>query len=131
LRLFTFASNSASFFFIFAVTSSFILPDFYYDACSNFSASFKYAITIVSVMRVEISKHIVADSEICHGKPTFKGTRVLVSDVIELVADGVPAQEIIRDYYPSLSKSMIKDALEWAAKVVGGGHRVSYAKIPA
>jgi len=82
-------------------------------------------------MRVEISKHIVADSEICHGKPTFKGTRVLVSDVIELVADGVSAQEIIRDYYPSLNKSMIKDSLEWAAKVVSGGHRVSYAKIYA
>ena len=82
-------------------------------------------------MRVEISKHIVADSEICHGKPTFKGTRVLVSDVIELVADGVSVQEIIRDYYPSLNIDMIKNALEWAAKVVSGGHRVSNAKIPA
>ena len=82
-------------------------------------------------MRTEISEHIVVDSEICHGKHTFKGTRVLVSDVIELVADGVSVQEIIRDYYPSLNKSMIKDALEWAAKVVSGGHRVSYAKIPA
>ena len=82
-------------------------------------------------MRVEISKYIVADSEICHGKPTFRGTRVLVSDVIELVADGVPVQEILRDYYPSLNKIMVKDALEWAAKVVSGGHRVIYAKIPA
>ena len=82
-------------------------------------------------MRTEISKYIVADTEICHGKPTFKGTRVLVSDVIELVADGVPVQEIIRDYYPSLNKSMIKDALEWAAKVVSGEHHARFSKIPA
>jgi len=72
-------------------------------------------------MRVEISKFIVADSEICHGKPTFRGTRVLVSDVIELVADGVPVQEILRDYYPSLNKIMVKDALEWADRSYGWG----------
>jgi uncharacterized protein (DUF433 family) len=82
-------------------------------------------------MRVEISKHIIADSEICHGKPTFRGTRVLVSDVIELVAAGVSPREIIKDYYPGLTESRIKEALEWAAKMVSGGHRVRYSKVPA
>jgi len=71
-------------------------------------------------MRVEVSKYIVVDDEICHGKPTFKGTRVLVSDVIELLAAGLPIQEIIRDYYPSLNKGMIKEALGWAAKIIRG-----------
>ena len=82
-------------------------------------------------MRIEINKYIVVDSEICHGKPTFKGTRVLVSDVIELVAAGVSHEEIIGDYYPSLTEDMIKEALEWAAKIVSGGHRVRYAKVPS
>lgn len=82
-------------------------------------------------MRIEISKYIVVDNEICHGKPTFKGTRVLISDVIELVADGVSTKEIIRDYYPSLNEKMIKGALEWAANIVGGEHRVRYTKVPA
>jgi len=59
-------------------------------------------------MRVEISKYIVADSEICHGKPTFRGTRVMVSDVIELIAVGVTPNEIIKDYYPHLTKIMIQ-----------------------
>jgi uncharacterized protein (DUF433 family) len=67
-------------------------------------------------MRIEIGRYIVIDDEICHGKPTFRGTRILVSDVIELIAAGVSPEEIIRDYYPSLSKEMIKEALEWAAK---------------
>jgi uncharacterized protein (DUF433 family) len=38
--------------------------------------------------RVELSRYIVADPEICHGKPTFKGTRIMVSQVLDDVADG-------------------------------------------
>ena len=68
-------------------------------------------------MRVEVGKHIVLDDEVCHGRPTFKGTRVLVSDVIELLAAGLSIEEVVRDYYPSLDEKMVKDALAWAAKV--------------
>ncbi|MBI4452562.1 DUF433 domain-containing protein [Candidatus Woesearchaeota archaeon] len=81
-------------------------------------------------MRTEISKYIVADSEICHGKPTFKGTRVLVSDIIELVAAGESVESIIRGY-PSLTREMIRDALEYAAKSVSGEQYVRFSKIPA
>jgi len=81
-------------------------------------------------MRIEIGRYIVIDDEICHGKPTFRGTRILVSDVIELIAAGVSSEEIIRDYYPSLSKEMIKEALEWAAKIIRGEHYVKYTEIP-
>ena len=81
-------------------------------------------------MRIEINKHIVADSEICHGKPTFKGTRVLVSDIVELVAAGESVEMII-DGYPSLTKEMVRDALEYAAKLVRGEHYVKFSKIPA
>ena len=38
--------------------------------------------------RVELGRHIVTDPEICHGKPTFKGTRIMVWQVLEDVADG-------------------------------------------
>ena len=38
--------------------------------------------------RVELGQHIVADPEICHGKPTFKGTRIMVWQVLADVADG-------------------------------------------
>jgi hypothetical protein len=38
--------------------------------------------------RIELGRYIVADSEICHGKPTFKGTRIMVWQVLEDVADG-------------------------------------------
>jgi hypothetical protein len=38
--------------------------------------------------RVELGRHIVADPEICHGKPSFKGTRIMVWQVLDDVADG-------------------------------------------
>ena len=38
--------------------------------------------------RVELGRYIVSDPELCHGKPTFKGTRVMVWQVLEDVADG-------------------------------------------
>lgn len=37
---------------------------------------------------IALGEHIVADPCICHGKPTFKGTRILVQQVLEDVADG-------------------------------------------
>ena len=82
-------------------------------------------------MRVEIGKYIVIDSEICHGKPTFKGTRILVSDIIELIGSGVSIEEILRDYYPSLTKEMIQEALNWVSKIIKGEHRIKYAKVSA
>ena len=62
---------------------------------------------------------IVADPEICHGKPIFKGTRILVSDVLELLAAGESLETIVEEY-PSLNVDMIREALEYSAKVIGG-----------
>jgi hypothetical protein len=38
--------------------------------------------------RLELGEHIVADPLICHGKPAFKGTRIMVWQVLDDVADG-------------------------------------------
>jgi uncharacterized protein (DUF433 family) len=67
-------------------------------------------------MKVEISKYIVIDTEICHGKPTFKGTRIMVSDILELIAAGEPVENILRSY-PSITTKMINEALMYAAKL--------------
>ena len=81
-------------------------------------------------MRTEINEYIVADSEICHGKPTFKGTRVLVSDIVELVAAGESVEEILESY-PSVTKEMIREALEYAAKAIRGERYVKFSKVSA
>jgi hypothetical protein len=38
--------------------------------------------------RVELGQYIVADPQICHAKPTFKGTRIMVWQVLDDVAEG-------------------------------------------
>lgn len=81
-------------------------------------------------MRVEINEFIVADTEICHGKPTFKGTRVLVSDIVEMVAAGEPIEDILEDY-PSITREHIKAALEYAATLISGEHYARFTKILA
>lgn len=70
-------------------------------------------------MRIEINKYIVADSEICHGKPTFKGTRIMVWQVLEMLEGGVSIKEILGDF-PSLTKDHIKAALHYAANLTRG-----------
>ena len=70
-------------------------------------------------MRIEINKYIVADSEICHGKPTFKGTRVMVWQVLEMLEDGAPVEEIF-EAFPSLTKNHVKAALHYAAYLTRG-----------
>jgi uncharacterized protein (DUF433 family) len=81
-------------------------------------------------MRAEIGKYIVADSEICHGKPTFKGTRIMVGDILELLAAGEGMEKILEEY-PALTMEMIREALTYAAKLVRGEHYVKFSKIPA
>ncbi len=74
-------------------------------------------------MRVEISDYIVADSEICHGKPTFKGTRVMVWQVLEMLESGASGEEIF-EAFPSLNKSHVKAALHYAADLTRGKENV-------
>jgi len=58
-------------------------------------------------MKIEIDKHIIIDPEICHGKPTFKGTKIMAWQVLEMLEAGVNVKEII-EAFPSLTPKVIK-----------------------
>ena len=45
-------------------------------------------------MRKKLGRYLVVDSKICHGQPTFRGTRILVKDVLEQVAQGMAWKSI-------------------------------------
>ncbi len=66
---------------------------------------------------------IIVDPKICHGKPVFKGTRVLVSDVLEMLAEGMSIDDILEEY-PQLSKEMILEAIALAAELLRRERRV-------
>ncbi len=68
-------------------------------------------------------KWIVIDPRICHGKPVFRGTRILVSDVLEMLAEGMSVDEILEEY-PQLNREMILEALALAAELLRRERRV-------
>ena len=62
-------------------------------------------------------ERIVADLTIHHGEPCIRGTRVPVATILGSLADGMSAEEIIREY-PQLSPEDISATLEYAAEVM-------------
>jgi len=64
--------------------------------------------------RQELGQHIVVDPQICHGKPTFKGTRIMVRDVLYFVAKRYDWKQISEEYDGRLSQEAIAEAIQLA-----------------
>jgi len=60
---------------------------------------------------------IVVDPTICAGKPTIRGTRIMVKNILGMMAGGYTLERIL-DAYPELSREMVQAALEYAMKVI-------------
>ncbi|MBI4370044.1 MAG: DUF433 domain-containing protein [Elusimicrobia bacterium] len=56
---------------------------------------------------MNISRHIWTRPDVCHGKPCFKGTRIPVYLVLELMEAGFSADDIMKRCYPELTKKSI------------------------
>ena len=61
-------------------------------------------------------KRILIDPGICHGKACIRGTRVMVSVILDNLASGLGSGDIIRSY-PSLVEEDIYAALSYAAEL--------------
>lgn len=64
-----------------------------------------------------MNQWIVADPEICGGKPTIKGTRIMVRNILGMMAGGYTVEKILAAY-PELTQEMVSAALEYAAQVI-------------
>lgn len=71
--------------------------------------------------KIAINKYIVADPRICHGKPTFAGTRVMVWQVLEMLA-GERSHEDIFEAFPHLTPRHIRAALDYASSLTKEGY---------
>ena len=58
-----------------------------------------------------LGRHIVADPAICHGEPTFRGTRILVADVLEQVESGMAWEAIIEEWRYEIDSDAIAKSL--------------------
>lgn len=68
------------------------------------------------VKRMRWEDHITVDPKVCHGIACIRGTRVLVSVVLDNLAAGLTVQEILRSY-PSLSEEAVHAAIAYAAEL--------------
>jgi uncharacterized protein (DUF433 family) len=66
--------------------------------------------------RMILGRYIVADPEICHGKPTFRGTRIMVAQVLKQVAKGMPWENIVSEWRGDITKRAIAEAVELAQR---------------
>ena len=59
-------------------------------------------------------RYIVTDPKICHGQPTFRGTRIMVAQVLEQVASGMAWEAIVEEWRGSVSTEAIAEAVRLA-----------------
>jgi len=68
---------------------------------------------------IHLGDYIAVDPLVCHGKPCFKGTRIMVHLILELLEAGLPVKEITGPaYYPQLTKNHIAAALHYAGELL-------------
>lgn len=60
-------------------------------------------------------QYVVIDPKICHGQPTFRGTRILVANVLDQVAMGLDWDAIIDSWRGKIDKPAIAEAIRLAS----------------
>jgi len=70
--------------------------------------------------------YITVDPAVSHGQACIKGTRIMVSVVLDNVAAGLTRDEILKSY-PTLTREAIQAALVYAAELT----RERYIAVPA
>ena len=61
--------------------------------------------------------YVTVDPAICHGKACIKGTRIMVSIILDNLASGLTPEEIVTSY-PSLDRKAVQAALIYAEELV-------------
>ena len=61
-------------------------------------------------------EYISVDPKICHGKACITGTRVMVTVILDSLAEGIGVEEIVENY-PSVSREAVRATLLYAAEL--------------
>ena len=59
-------------------------------------------------------QHLISDLQVCHGKTCIRGTRIMVSVILDNLADGLSLDEIVAEY-PPLTLDDVRAAIAYAA----------------
>jgi uncharacterized protein (DUF433 family) len=92
---------------------------------SNFRLMDKVDVDLSSFEVIRLSKsrlvanwqgYITVDPSICHGRACIKGTRIMVSVILDNLAAGLTPDEIVRSY-PSLTREAVQATIAYAAEL--------------
>jgi uncharacterized protein (DUF433 family) len=72
--------------------------------------------------RVVLGKYIVADDRICHGKPTYKGTRIMVWQILQAMARGESIDELVQAWGGRVSRAAILETIRLAGGALLDSH---------
>ncbi|WP_375513208.1 DUF433 domain-containing protein [uncultured Nostoc sp.] len=61
-------------------------------------------------------ERITQNPNVCHGKPCIKGTCIMVSVILDNLAEGLTFEEIVQEY-PLLALKDIRAAIAYAAQL--------------
>ena len=64
-----------------------------------------------------MSDCISVDPEVCSGKPCIRGTRIMVKNILGMLAGGYTVERIV-EAYPELTAEQVRAAIDYAARVV-------------
>jgi uncharacterized protein (DUF433 family) len=67
--------------------------------------------------REELRARITVNSKVLVGKPTIRGLRISVTQILDALAAGVPTQELLEEY-PDLELEDVQAVLLYAAELV-------------
>ena len=58
-----------------------------------------------------LGRFIITDPEICDGQPTFRGTRIMVWQVLDMLSKGKAWETIVEECHHSVTKEAIAEAI--------------------
>ena len=68
--------------------------------------------------RIELGRFIVADPKICHGQPTYKGTRIMVWQILEDLGYGESVDELVKAWGGRVSREAILETIRLSKKAL-------------
>lgn len=60
---------------------------------------------------------ISVDPKICSGKPCIRGTRIMVKNILGMIAGGYTIEKVL-EAYPELTREDVTEALNYASQVI-------------
>ena len=72
-----------------------------------------------------MNDYIQVDHQICGGKPVIRGTRIMVKNILGMVAGGYTIDQIIAAY-PELTIDNVRRTLEYAAEIIDEEQVIAY-----